>query len=45
MKRPVERLTFCFTIRNAEQLEVYMADKQQPGQRHRRVESATTRCG
>lgn len=27
VKRPIERLTFCFTIRNAEQLEVFMADK------------------
>jgi len=30
VKRPVEKLTFCYTIRNAEQLEVYMADKQNP---------------
>ncbi len=30
VKRPIEKLTFCYTIRNAEQLEVYMADKQNP---------------
>jgi teichoic acid transport system ATP-binding protein len=30
VKRPIERLTFCFTVRNAEQLEVYMADKRNP---------------
>lgn len=30
VKRPVEALTFCYTIRNAEQLEVYMADKRNP---------------
>lgn len=30
VKRPIERLTFCYTVRNAEQLEVYMADKQNP---------------
>ena len=28
VKRPTERLTFCFTVRNAEYLEVFMADKQ-----------------
>ena len=30
VKRPIEKLTFCYTLRNAEQLEVYMADKQNP---------------
>jgi len=30
VKRPVDRLTFCFTIRNAERHEVYMADKNSP---------------
>lgn len=30
VKRPIEKLTFCYTIRNAEKLEVYMADKQNP---------------
>jgi teichoic acid transport system ATP-binding protein len=30
VKRPMERLTFCFTIRNAERHEVYMADKNNP---------------
>lgn len=30
VKRPIERLTFCYTVRNAELLEVYMADKQNP---------------
>jgi len=30
VKRNIEKLTFCYTIRNAEQLEVYMADKQNP---------------
>ena len=30
VKRPIEKLTFCYTIRNAEQLEVHMADKQNP---------------
>ena len=30
VKRPIERLTFCYTVRNAEGLEVYMADKQSP---------------
>ena len=28
VKRPIDRLTFCYTVRNAEELEVYMADKQ-----------------
>ena len=28
VKRPIERLTFCYTVRNAEQLDVYAADKQ-----------------
>jgi teichoic acid transport system ATP-binding protein len=30
VKRPIERLTFCFTVRNAESNEVYMADKRNP---------------
>jgi teichoic acid transport system ATP-binding protein len=30
VKRPIEKLTFCYTIRNAEALEVYMADKRNP---------------
>jgi teichoic acid transport system ATP-binding protein len=30
VKRPIETLTFCYTIRNAEHLEVYMADKRNP---------------
>ncbi|MBN2405288.1 MAG: ABC transporter ATP-binding protein [Coriobacteriia bacterium] len=30
VKRPVEKLTFCFTVRNAEYHEVFMADKQNP---------------
>ena len=33
VKRPIEKMTFCYTIRNAEQLEVYMADKQNPANR------------
>ena len=28
VKRPIDRLTFCYTIRNSETYEVYMADKQ-----------------
>ena len=28
VKRPIERLTFCYTIRDSEQREIYMADKQ-----------------
>lgn len=27
VKRPIENLVFCFTLRTAEQLEIYMADK------------------
>lgn len=30
VKRPIETLTFCYTVRNAEQMEVYMADKRNP---------------
>ncbi|HET6351769.1 MAG TPA: ABC transporter ATP-binding protein [Coriobacteriia bacterium] len=28
VKKPIERLSFCYTVRNAEKLEVYMSDKQ-----------------
>ena len=28
VRKPVDRLTFCFTVRNAEHLEIFMADKQ-----------------
>jgi hypothetical protein len=30
VKRPIDRLTFCYTVRNAEKLEVFMADKRNP---------------
>ena len=30
VKHPIDALTFCYTIRNAEALEVYMADKRNP---------------
>ena len=30
VKHPIDTLTFCYTIRNAEALEVYMADKRNP---------------
>lgn len=30
VKRPIEKLAFCFTVRNAEYLEVFMANKQNP---------------
>jgi teichoic acid transport system ATP-binding protein len=30
VKRPMERLTLCFTITNSESLEIYMSDKQSP---------------
>ena len=30
VKRPIDKLTFCYTLRNAEALEVYMADKRNP---------------
>jgi teichoic acid transport system ATP-binding protein len=31
VKRSIDRLTFCYTVRNAERLEVYMADKRNDG--------------
>jgi teichoic acid transport system ATP-binding protein len=30
VKKPIERLTFCFTIKNSEKIEIYMSDKQDP---------------
>ncbi|NTU71142.1 MAG: ABC transporter ATP-binding protein [Coriobacteriia bacterium] len=30
VKRPIERLTFCYTIKNSEGLEMFMSDKQDP---------------
>jgi len=30
VKRPIERLTFCYTLRDAGQDEIYMADKRSP---------------
>jgi teichoic acid transport system ATP-binding protein len=30
VKHPIDALTFCYTIRNAEALEVFMADKRNP---------------
>ena len=30
VKRSVERLTFCYTLTNAEGLEIFMSDKQDP---------------
>lgn len=30
VKKPVDKLTFCFTVRNAEHMEIFMADKQNP---------------
>jgi teichoic acid transport system ATP-binding protein len=30
VKRPMDRLTFCYSITNAEDLEIYVSDKQSP---------------
>jgi teichoic acid transport system ATP-binding protein len=30
VKRPMKRLTFCYTLTNSEDLEIYMSDKQNP---------------
>jgi hypothetical protein len=45
VKRPMNRLTFCYTLTNSEDLEIYMSDKQNPdntinseiGEHHLRV--------